>query len=325
MARMLSDDIPRRRSPVLTYALMATWAVVWILQSLRADDGQEGSGQALACRWGMVPIRVIQGTGAGGTDPCVALADGNAAWLEVLTAQFMHASWWHLAANLILAWVFAPAVEERLGRARFLPFAVGCGYVAFLAEALLASSSTSPVLGGSGVVAAVLGAYVVLFPHARLHLTSRAPDTVARTGGMPAIIPIVLWITYETLSAVAGAAPDSAHWVHVTGFALGALLARAAAGARPGTADAPAPTTPRPEWARAAIARNQPEAEMIQAILRDAGIPAFVRRMAGFDVPEYLAGGPRDVMVPADRVADAHAVITPLEPDDEHTGSGVAD
>jgi hypothetical protein len=65
---------------------------------------------------------------------------------------------------------------------------------------------------------------------------------------------------------------------------------------------------------RVAVARNQPEAEMIQGILADAGIPAYVRRMAGFDVPDFLAGGPRDVMVPEGRALEAHAVIDPLDP-----------
>lgn len=307
MARLLSDDLPRPRVPVLTYALMAAWTVVWIVQSLRPDDGNiDDSGQALACRWGMVPVRVVQGTGAAAGDPCVALADEHSAWVEVLTAQFLHASWWHLLANLLFLWVFAPALEARLGRVRFLPFIVGCGYVAFVAEALLTSSSTSPVLGGSGVVAAVLGAYVVLFPRARLHIGA---------GALPAIIPIAAWIAYETIAALGGGSPETAHWVHVTGFALGALFARAVAGGRPaGEAMAGGDArTPPAEWVRVAIARNQPEAEMIQGMLRDAGIPAFVRRMAGFDVPDYLAGGPRDVMVPADRALEAHALVDPLD------------
>lgn len=306
MARILSDDLPRPRVPVLTYALMATWAVMWVVQSVRPDDGNvDDSSQALACRWGMVPVHVTGGAG-GTADPCVALSAEHSPWLEVLTAQFLHASWWHLLGNLLFLWVFGPSVEERLGRVRFLPFVLGVGYAAFLVEAVADASSAQPVIGGSGVVAAVLGAYLVLFPRARLRLVSRDGER----GGVPAWIIIALWIAYETIAALSGAQSDTAHWVHVAGFALAALLARpVAARVRPATA----PRAPEVPWVRVAIARNQPEAEMIQGLLADAGIPAYVRRMAGFDVPDYLAGGPRDIMVPGDRAIEAHAVVDPLD------------
>ena len=312
MPRLLSDDLPRARRPVLTYALMATWVVVWVMQSLRPDDGNvEDSGQAVACRWGMVPVHVVGGGAGAGADPCVALSLERSAWLEVLTAQFLHASWWHLAGNLVFLWVFAPAVGERLGRVRFLPFVLACGYVAFLAEAIASSSSASPVVGGSGVVAGVLGAYIVLFPGARLRIIGGEGR-----GGIPAWIPIVAWVAYETIAALAGGTSGTAHWVHVVGFALGALLAR------PAAAGQERPARPAPQWVRVAIAHNQPEAEMIEGILRDAGVPTFVRRMAGFDVPDFLAGGPRDIMVPADRALEAHAVIDPLAPDDSRAPEG---
>ncbi len=306
MARILSDDLPRPRVPVLTYALMAAWAVMWVVQSVRPDDGNvDDSSQALACRWGMVPAHVTGGAD-GTADACVALSAEHSPWLEVLTAQFLHASWWHLLGNLLFLWVFGPSVEERLGRVRFLPFVLGVGYAAFLVEAVADASSVQPVIGGSGVVAAVLGAYLVLFPGARLRLVSREGEG----GGIPAWILIALWIAYETIAAVSGAQSDTAHWVHVAGFAIAALLARpAAARVRP----AAAPRAPEVPWVRVAIARNQPEAEMIQGLLADAGIPAYVRRMAGFDVPDYLAGGPRDIMVPGDRAIEAHAVVDPLD------------
>lgn len=306
MARILSDDLPRSRVPVLTYALMAAWAVMWVVQSVRPDDGNvDDSSQALACRWGMVPAHVTGGAD-GTADACVALSAEHSPWLEVLTAQFLHASWWHLLGNLLFLWVFGPSVEERLGRVRFLPFVLGVGYAAFLVEAVADASSVQPVIGGSGVVAAVLGAYLVLFPGARLRLVSREGEG----GGIPAWILIALWIAYETIAAVSGAQSDTAHWVHVAGFAIAALLARpAAARVRP----AAAPRAPEVPWVRVAIARNQPEAEMIQGLLADAGIPAYVRRMAGFDVPDYLAGGPRDIMVPGDRAIEAHAVVDPLD------------
>ncbi len=305
MARILSDDLPRPRVPVLTYALMAAWAVMWLVQALRPDDGNiDDSSQALACRWGMVPAHLTGQGGPVAADPCVLLSSEHSPWAEALTAQFLHASWWHLLGNLVFIWVFAPSLEERLGRARFLPFVIGVGYLAFIAEAWFDAASPQPVIGGSGIVAAVLGAYLVLFPKARLHL---AWTGAARRGGLPAWILIAAWIAWETIAALSGAQSDTAHWLHVVGFALGALLAIPAAAGRGG------PARPEVQWVRVAIARNQPEAEMIQGMLGDAGIPAYVRRMAGFDVPDFLAGGPRDIMVPGDRALEAHALIDPLD------------
>ncbi len=307
MARILSDDVPRTRLPVLTYALVAAWTAMWVIQSLRPDDGNVvDSSQALACRWGMVPAHV---TGAAAADPCVVLAAEHPPWIEVLTAQFLHSSWWHLLGNLVFLLVFAPSVEDRLGRVRFLPFVLGCGALAFVAEALADGSSAQPVIGGSGAVAVVLGAYIVLFPRARLHLVQAGADAPGTTRGLPAWVPIAAWVAYETVAALPGAQPGTAHWVHAAGFVLGALLARVAAA---GTTGPDPPTVP---WVRVAIARNQPEAEMIQGILVGAGIPAYVRRMAGFDVPDYLAGGPRDIMVPAGQALEAHALIDPLDAD----------
>lgn len=305
MARILSDDLPRPRVPVLTYALMAAWAVMWLVQALRPDDGNiDDSSQALACRWGMVPAHLTGQDGPVAADPCVLLSTEHSPWVEALTAQFLHASWWHLLGNLVFIWVFAPSLEERLGRARFLPFVIGVGYLAFIAEAWFDAASPQPVIGGSGIVAAVLGAYLVLFPKARLHLAWTGEK---RGGGLPAWILIAAWIAWETVAALSGAQSDTAHWLHVVGFALGALLAIPAAAGRGG------PARPEVQWVRVAIARNQPEAEMIQGMLGDAGIPAYVRRMAGFDVPDFLAGGPRDIMVPGDRAIEAHALIDPLD------------
>lgn len=310
MARILSDDQPRDRAPVLTYVLMAAWVLLWVVQSLRPDDGNiADSSQALACRWGMVPAH-LTGDTAAAADPCVVLSAERSPWIETASAQFLHASWWHLLGNLLFLWVFGPSVEQRLGRVRFLPVVIACGYGAFLLEAVADAGSAQPVVGGSGIVAAVLGAYLVLFPRARLHLLSGRSGSGA---GIPAWIPIAAWIGLETAYAVAGVGSGTAHWVHVAGFALGALVALPASAGR-GTSRAARPDAGQPAWVRVAVARNQPEAEMIQGILADAGIPAYVRRMAGFDVPDFLAGGPRDVMVPEGRALEAHAVIDPLDP-----------
>ena len=164
----LADDVPGRRAPILTILIIAAWVAMWIVNLLRPDDGNiADSSQALDCRWGLVPEHFVHGTTAT-TDPCALLNMEHSRWLEVLTAQFLHASWWHIIGNVLFMWVFGASVEARLGRVRFLPFVLACGSLALIVEALATPSGLNPIIGGSGMVAGVLGAYIVLFPSARV-------------------------------------------------------------------------------------------------------------------------------------------------------------
>ncbi|MSO45006.1 MAG: rhomboid family intramembrane serine protease [Thermoleophilia bacterium] len=224
----VSDDVPHRRRSVLTWLLMLTWAAIWILQWRRPDNGNlADSFQALTCRWGMVPDHVMHGAGGAAGDPCLALSAEHSPWLQVLSAQFLHASWLHVIVNITFLMVFARSVEERLGRVRFLPFVVMISSLSFVAEALISPSSMQPIIGGSGIVAVVLGAYMVLFPRATIGL-----DIAGRRIAMAAWVPIVLWIAFEVIAVVGGGDHGTAHWVHVVSFALGALLIRAATDGR---------------------------------------------------------------------------------------------
>lgn len=219
----LADDIPNRRAPVLTIFIIAVWVAMWIVHLVRPDDGNiSDSSQALDCRWGVVPEHLVHGAGST-TDPCALINADHQGWIEVVTAQFLHASWWHILGNVLFIWVFGASVEARLGRVRFLPFALACGSLALVVQALASSASTNPIIGGSGMVAAVLGAYIVLFPSARVWAL-----VIIIPLRLPAWILLVAWFGYQLVAALGGAETGTAYWAHVAGFAAGAVLIRAA-------------------------------------------------------------------------------------------------
>ncbi len=230
----LADDVPGRRAPILTILIIAAWVAMWIVNLLRPDDGNVvDSSQALDCRWGLVPDHFVHGTTAT-VDPCAMLNMEHSRWLEVLTAQFLHASWWHIIGNVLFMWVFGASVEARLGRVRFLPFVLACGSLAIIVEALATPSGLNPIIGGSGMVAGVLGAYIVLFPSARVWAL-----LIVIPVRLPAWVLLVVWFGYQLIAALAGFEAGTAYWAHVAGFAIGALLIR------PVSTGLPPPPIPR--------------------------------------------------------------------------------
>lgn len=232
----LADDVPRRRAPVLTALVITVWITVWITQWLRPDDGNlADSRQAIDCRWGMVPDHLIHGSDTGAASLCTRLNEEHDRFLELLTAQFLHASWWHSVGNVLFLWVFGASVESRLGRVRFLPFIIACGTVALVAEAMTGASGDTPVIGGSGIVAGVLGAYIVLFPRARVWAL-----VVIIPLRLPAWVLLVAWFGYQLVFALGTTDGGIAYWAHVAGFAVGALLIR------PASAGLPPPGRPGP-------------------------------------------------------------------------------
>ncbi|MFN0093191.1 MAG: rhomboid family intramembrane serine protease [Dehalococcoidia bacterium] len=147
--------------------------------------------------------------------------------LSILTSTFLHAGWIHLIGNMLFLWVFGDNVEDRLGHLRYLVFYLAGGVVAALAQGLVEPSSVVPVVGASGAVAAVLGAYLVLYPKARV--TVLVPLLLFLPLPVPGVVMIGLWFVQNLLSGVASlspAAPNSgvAFFAHIGGFVFGALL-----------------------------------------------------------------------------------------------------
>jgi membrane associated rhomboid family serine protease len=192
-----------------------------------------GSEAALAksvCELGAIPGELL-GRVAGGTH--VPLGPGMACtitdhpnWLTTLTHMFLHGGWFHLIGNLWFLWVFGDNVEDAMGGLRFAVFYVVCGLAAFAAQALANPSSAIPMVGASGAIGGVMGAYARLYPRAPVHLMVVFFVFVNRTV-VPAFLMLGYWFLIQVLAGIPSLASEAggvAFWAHVGGFLAGVLL-----------------------------------------------------------------------------------------------------
>jgi len=240
------DLNPVRRTPVVTYALLAINIVVFLFSPVAAtitgNDGPAAQCAQVAYldHYAAKPAELtsnqpedVVATGQAGTDDrgragCVADEPGYVMppVLSVLTAMFLHGGWAHLLGNMLFLYVFGNNVEDRLGRLRFLAFYLGCGYAATYGFALADASSTTPLVGASGAIAGVLGAYLVLYPRARVW--SLLTFFFFLPVRLPAWLVLGSWFVLQYVYfRGAGISDDGggvAYLAHVIGFVLGALL-----------------------------------------------------------------------------------------------------
>lgn len=146
--------------------------------------------------------------------------------LSVLTAMFLHGGWLHLLGNMLFLWIFGNNIEDRMGHVRFLLFYLVCGYAAAYGFALLNADSGEPLIGASGAVAGVLGAYLVLYPRARVWVL--VPFLIFLPLRLPAWIVLGLWFALQAVYSTGQGVTDAgtvAYAAHVVGFVVGMLLA----------------------------------------------------------------------------------------------------
>jgi membrane associated rhomboid family serine protease len=199
----LRDIIPSRTTPVVTISLIALNILVFVYElSLgRAVD-------AFTLYWGLVPAAF--------------------SWVTVFTSMFLHGGLLHVAGNMLYLWIFGDNVEDRMGHGRFLVFYLLCGVAAALAQTITAPDSVVPMVGASGAIAGVMGAYFVLYPKSRI-VTLIPLFFFFQVIEVPAILFLGIWFLMQFLSGVgsivttAGGGPAGgvAFWAHVAGFVAG--------------------------------------------------------------------------------------------------------
>ena len=232
----LHDDNPTLRFPILTVAIILACFGVLLFQTSKPDDASLGGQVAFMCEYGVVPANTLDepptGTTAPGEVTCYDVARENGRFISLVTHQFLHAGWIHLIGNMLFLWVFGNNIEDRMGRIRFIPFYLLCGIIAALAQAFTESTSDIPMIGASGAVSAMLGAYVVLYPRAGIW------TLVAMV--FPAKVPAWAWVgIYFVLQFVylgqqmTGGASDTAYAAHVGGFVAGMALIKPFLAGRP--------------------------------------------------------------------------------------------
>lgn len=238
----LRDENPTLLTPYFTIALIALNVVVWLYV-----QGAGLSDVALAdavCRFGAIPAELTGRTGGyegidlgPGLPPCEF---GGLTWGAVFTSMFMHGSWVHLLGNMLFLHVFGTMTEARMGRARFTLFYVCCGYLALLGYALADTGSPQSVVGASGAISAVLGAFLFLFPRARV--TSLLPFLFFLPVRFPAWVVLPFWAALQWLGAGrASDGPGVAYLAHLVGFGLGLACAWVCSGRTTTVRATPAP------------------------------------------------------------------------------------
>ncbi|HZM00704.1 MAG TPA: rhomboid family intramembrane serine protease [Planctomycetota bacterium] len=198
----ISDTVQRRNLPWMTWALVAVngWAF-WQLATM--------SNRQIDAALGLFAL--------------VPAAPRPEAWL---THMFLHGGLAHLVGNLWTLWLFGDNVEDRLGPLRYLGFYLLCGLAAAGVHVYTNSGSTVPVIGASGAIAGVMGAYLVMFPRARLVVM--LPPFVWWLFELPAVIYLVLWFWLQVVQGTAALGDEVtggvAWWAHVGGFVAGIVL-----------------------------------------------------------------------------------------------------
>ncbi|MHA1568935.1 MAG: rhomboid family intramembrane serine protease [Alphaproteobacteria bacterium] len=201
------DINPTRTTPVVTYGLVAANILVFIYQIIDPYDGM-----LFAC----VPRDIF------------GMLGDRTLWpaLTVVTSAFLHGDILHIGFNMLFLWVFADNIEDRLGHGRFLGFYLTGAVIATLSHVILAPSSAVPMVGASGAISAVLGAYAVLYPKARIRTLIILIILLYRIE-IPAAIFLGLWFGLQILSSLASDpnSPGVAWYAHIGGFVFGFIIA----------------------------------------------------------------------------------------------------
>jgi membrane associated rhomboid family serine protease len=229
----LKDDVPTRSFALVTVSLIVVNLVVYAYEfflGFPSGPGRESSRMAaerafegFVFEFGLLPCRL--------SDTCPAailpqLAGAPGPWLTVLTSMFVHAGLFHVGGNMLYLWIFGNNVEDSMGHGRFTVFYLLCGAVAAAAQYLQNPSSAVPMVGASGAVSGTLGAYLVLYPHARVW-TLVVFGFFWRIVPIPALIVLGFWIVVQAANTVLTFGREGggvAFLAHVGGFVAGLVL-----------------------------------------------------------------------------------------------------
>ena len=209
----LHDDNPTERTPVVTIAFIAACVLVFFYQaSLPA-----GSGDTFVFQYGAIPALLFGQADLPEMDVAIP------AYATLITSMFLHGGWMHLIGNMVYLWVFGNNIEDVMGHAKYVVFYLTCGILAALSHALTDPSSAVPMVGASGAISGVLGAYLLLFPRARVLILM--PGLGATR--VPAGVVLGMWFVMQLLSggmSIGSTGGGVAFFAHIGGFVAGMAL-----------------------------------------------------------------------------------------------------
>jgi membrane associated rhomboid family serine protease len=216
----LRDANPTRRPPIITLLLIAACFVVFAYElAILADSGDSGLNQFFL-KYGVVPQQV--------TEAIDSRDLASPAILAIFTSMFLHGGWVHILGNMLYLWIFGNNVEDRLGRITFLLFYLVGGVAAAGTQIAIDPESTAPLVGASGAIAAALGAYLVLYPGARI-LSLVFLGFFYQLIEVPALVVLGFWFVLQLIDGLGSLGGDNAQggvafFAHIGGFVLGVLF-----------------------------------------------------------------------------------------------------
>lgn len=206
----LKDNIPSRRFPIMNYLLILANTVVFMYEITLAPSLLN----SFIKNYAVIPLELIN--------------HFQARWQTIFTAMFLHGGWFHFLGNMLFLYIFGDNVEDRLGHIKYLLFYLFCGAIASFLQIFFMLGSSTPLIGASGAIAGVLGAYFCFFPYAKI-LTLIPFGIFTRIVEVPAFFFLALWFLFQMTYGVAslGIRPDGgvAWWAHIGGFLSGYIFA----------------------------------------------------------------------------------------------------
>ena len=212
----LQDDNPTELTPVVTVAFIALCVLVFFYQASLPSRPSE----AFVFEYGAIPALLF-----GEADLPPSIAVGIPAYGTLVTSMFLHGGWMHLIGNMLYLWIFGNNIEDVMGHARFVVFYLACGILAALSHAVTDPTSTIPMVGASGAISGVLGAYILLFPRAHVLVFMPGVGMMRVAAG----VVLGLWFFMQLLSggmSIGGPGGGVAFFAHIGGFVAGMVLIR---------------------------------------------------------------------------------------------------
>lgn len=209
----IRDSNPTRSFPFVTVLLIVINIVLYLYEHALGENGV----RVFIASYALVPERLFHAdTVVHGPVP---------AGVTIFTSMFLHGGLFHIAGNMLYLWIFGNNIEDAMGRMRFVAFYLVCGAIAALGHAILNTRSTVPMIGASGAISGVLGAYLLLYPKARV-MTLFTLGFFVRMIEVPAMVVLVFWFVFQILNAIIASTDGGgvAWFAHLGGFIAGMTL-----------------------------------------------------------------------------------------------------
>ncbi|MEJ2604472.1 MAG: rhomboid family intramembrane serine protease [Gammaproteobacteria bacterium] len=223
----IKDENPHFLTPYATYALIALNVLAWVfLQGLGSDPALARS----LCNLALIPGELLQNVAPGtriDLGPGITCQLGSdPAWYTPVTSMFLHGGWFHLIGNMWFLWIFGNNVEDSMGHVRFAVFYLLCGLAAAGLQVAIDPDSAIPMVGASGAIGGVMGAYVMLYPKVRVTMLVFLGFFIT-TFTVPAMFMLGYWFLIQLVSGFTSLGNQGggvAFWAHIGGFVAGGLL-----------------------------------------------------------------------------------------------------